>query len=114
MDGKEREMNREEEKLFRSVLLLDAKVLGFVLGIVCGLGIFMATIWLVIKGGDRVGPHLQLLSQYFLGYRVTWAGSFIGAAYGFAVGTLAGAAIGWIYNRITAFRNFKDTDSQET
>lgn len=109
MDRKEPELSQEEEKLLRNVLLLDAKVLGFVLGVVCGLGLFVATIWLVIKGGDRVGPHLQLLSQYFIGYKVTWVGSFIGAAYGFAVGTLAGAAIGWIYNRITALRNFKNT-----
>lgn len=102
----EREGNSitEEEKLFSGVLLLNAKVLGFVLGIVCALGLFVATNWLVIKGGARVGPHLQLLSQYFIGYRVTFVGSFIGAAYGFAVGTIFGSMVGWIYNKITVFR----------
>ncbi len=98
-------MSLEEDKLFTGVLWLNAKVLGLALGVICGLGIFIATNWLVIKGGDRVGPHLQLLGQYFIGYRVTFFGSLIGAGYGFAVGTLCGGAIGWIYNRIAAMRN---------
>ena len=93
-----------EEKLFSGVLLLNAKVVGLALGSIFGLGIFVATNWLVIKGGTRVGPHLILLSQYFIGYRVTFLGSLIGAAYGFALGTICGALIGWIYNKIVAFR----------
>jgi hypothetical protein len=93
-----------EEKLFSGVLLLNAKVVGLALGVIFGLGIFVATNWLVIKGGPRVGPHLILLSQYFIGYKVTFLGSFIGAAYGFAVGTICGALVGWIYNKIVAFR----------
>lgn len=94
----------QEEKLFGGVLWLNAKALGLVLGLLCGLVIFIATNWLVIKGGKQIGPHLQLLSQYFIGYRVSFLGSFIGFAYGFAVGTFGGAMIGWIYNRIAAFR----------
>ena len=93
-----------EDKLFQGVLLLNAKVMGLVLGIIFGLAIFVATNWLVIKGGDRVGPHLILLSQYFIGYRVTFLGSIIGAAYGFALGTICGALLGWLYNKLAAFR----------
>jgi len=93
-----------EEKLFSGVLLLNAKVVGLTLGVILGLGVFVATNWLVIKGGERVGPHLILLSQYFIGYKVTFWGSFIGAAYGFALGTICGALMGWIYNKIVAFR----------
>lgn len=93
-----------EDKLFSGVLLLNAKVIGLALGIIFALGIFVATNWLVIKGGDRVGPHLILLSQYFIGYRVTFVGSLIGAAYGFALGTICGALIGWIYNKLASFR----------
>ena len=93
-----------EQKLFSGVLLLNAKVLGLTLGLIFGLGIFVATNWLVIKGGERVGPHLILLSQYFIGYRVTFIGSLIGAAYGFALGTICGALMGWLYNKIVAIR----------
>ena len=93
-----------EEKLFSGVLLLNAKVLGLALGLILALAIFVATNWLIIKGGDRVGPHLILLSQYFIGYRVTFLGSLIGAVYGFTLGTICGALLGWIYNKIAAFR----------
>lgn len=93
-----------EEKLFSGILLLNTKVVGLALGLVMGLGIFVATNWLVLKGGDRVGPHLILLSQYFIGYKVTFVGSLIGAAYGFALGTICGSLLGWIYNRIARFR----------
>jgi hypothetical protein len=94
----------EEQKLFSGVLYLNSKVIGLVLGLLCGLFIFIVTNWLVIKGGDTVGPHLELLNQFFIGYRVTFLGSFIGFGYGFALGTLSGAMIGWIYNKIVLFR----------
>ena len=99
------ETNSDIGKLTGSVLRLKAQMLGFSLGLILALAVFVATNWLVIKGGRQVGPHLQLLSQYFIGYRVSFVGSFIGAAYGFAVGTLAGAAIGWIYNVIACLRH---------
>jgi hypothetical protein len=105
MNARDDRLMTEDEKLFTGVLLLNAKVVGLVLGILFALGVFVATNWLVIKGGERVGPHLQLLSQYFIGYKVTFIGSLIGAAYGFALGTLCGALIGWIYNKIASFRN---------
>ena len=105
MDTKDKINTTNEERLFSGVLWLNAKILGLSLGLLCGLVIFIATNWLVIKGGKVVGPHLQLLSQYFIGYRVSFFGSLIGFAYGFAVGTFSGSLIGWIYNRITTFRN---------
>jgi len=94
----------EQERLFKGTLWLNAKAFGLVLGLLCGIIIFITTNWLVIKGGEQVGPHLRLLSQYFIGYRVSFLGSLIGFAYGFALGTLSGAFIGWIYNKIAAFR----------
>ena len=95
----------EEEKLFRGVLKLQVKILGLSFGLVCGLGLFIATNWLVIKGGKKVGLHLQLLGHYFPGYRVTFLGSLVGFVYGFLVGALSGILIGWIYNRFIRWRN---------
>ena len=101
-----------EEKLFAGVLRLNTKLLGLVLGLLFGLLIFIATNWLVFKGGHMtpngeyvVGPHLQLLSQFFIGYRVSFLGSLIGFAYGFALGSLSGSMIGWIYNKFVDLRN---------
>ena len=101
-----------DEKLFKGILRLNAKILGLILGIVFGLIVFIATNFLVMKGGHItpsgeyvIGPHLQLLSQFFIGYRVSFIGSIIGFFYGFAMGTIIGAAIGWIYNKVVDFRN---------
>lgn len=108
--SKIKELN--DQKLFCGVLLFNAKTLGLIFGLLFGLVIFIATNWLVIKGGHInasgeyvVGPHLQLLSQFFIGYRVSFLGSIIGFGYGFAIGTFAGALFAGIYNKIVEFRN---------
>ena|SRR5207249_8033992 len=87
-----------EEILVSRLLRLNATVLGLVSGILFGGGIFAATNWLVLKGGEIVGPHLGLLGQYFIGYRVTFAGSLIGLAYGFVVGYVGGYVVAVLYN----------------
>lgn len=95
----------DEERLIHAVVVLNAKILGLILGIIFGLIIFIATNWLVLKGGAVVGPHLQLLGQFFIGYRVSFWGSIVGFFWGFALGSLIGTTIGWIYNRIVELRN---------
>jgi hypothetical protein len=101
----------EEERFLRGVLRLNARVLGLVFGILSGVAVFMGTNWLLIKGGPIapngkhvVGPHLQLLSQFFIGYRVSFAGSIVGFFYGFVLGGLCGLMIGWIYNKMADIR----------
>lgn len=106
----EKELN-EEVQLFKGVLRINVKFLGLTVGLLLGLIIFIATIWLVIKGGHIapsgeyvVGPHLQLLSQFFIGYRVSFLGSIIGFLYGFALGSIFGSGIGFLYNKIVDWR----------
>lgn len=94
----------EEEILEHAVLRLNGNILGIVLGIVSGLIIFVATNWLIIKGGSNVGTHLNLLSQFFIGYSVTFTGSLIGMIYGFVTGYLIGFLTAWIYNRIVILK----------
>jgi hypothetical protein len=71
---------------------------------VAGLGVFIATNWLILKGGATVGPHLALLGQFFIGYRVTFVGSLIGFAYAFVGGFLVGYFVARSYNSIAAWR----------
>lgn len=89
-----------EQMIFTRALHLNAVVQGIVTGLVLGLGIFVATNWLVLKGGARIGPHLALLGQYFIGYRVSFLGSLIGFAYGAILGYLVGYSVARIYNGI--------------
>ena len=95
----------EEELLEQAVLRINGTVLGIVFGIILGLLIFIITNWLVIKGGEVVGPHLALLGQFFIGYKVTFLGSLIGMAYGFITGFLVGFLIAWVYNAVVAIKN---------
>lgn len=93
-----------EDEIIREVIRLSRNVLGLTLGILCAGGIFLATNILVLKGGPQVGPHLELLNQFFPGYSVTVVGSVIGAAYAFLVGYAAGWIIAVIYNWVALLR----------
>lgn len=102
----------DEEKTLEQVVLtrlmrLNATVQGIVTGLVLGTGVFIATNWLVMKGGDVVGPHLGLLGQFFIGYEVTFAGSLIGFAYGFVGGFVVGYVVARIYNWVVDLRHGK-------
>ena len=93
-------MEREEELISKAVIRLNAKLLGIVLGLLLGMGLFFATVVLVIRGGPDPGAHLGLLSQFFPGYTVTWLGSVIGFLYAFIVGFAIGAVLGAVYNKV--------------
>ncbi len=79
-----------QEALSRIFPKLDRVALGLSVGTAAGLLLFLATLWLVLKGGVVVGPRLGLLNQYFPWYSVTASGSVLGFAYGFAVGFVSG------------------------
>jgi hypothetical protein len=93
-------MEREEELISKAVIRLNAKLLGIVLGLLMGMGLFFATVVLVIRGGPDPGAHLGLLAQFFPGYTVTWVGSVIGFLYAFLVGFAIGAVLGAVYNKV--------------
>jgi len=86
------------------ILRLEAVVQGIEWGLVAGLALFLATNFLVLKGGRVIGPHLSLLRQFFIGYEVTFVGSLIGFAYAFVCGFVAGYAVSVVYNRIARRR----------
>jgi hypothetical protein len=77
---------------------------GVALGALVGLSLFVATNWLVLKGGEQVGPHLALLGQFFIGYKVTFLGSVIGLGYGFVSGFVVGFTIAVLHNRFADLR----------
>jgi hypothetical protein len=83
------------------VLKLNARAWGIAFGLLAGLGLFGATLFLVLKGGENVGQHLELLRIFFPGYRVSLAGALVGLLYGFVFGYGVGRVIGAIYNRFS-------------
>lgn len=98
----------ETKLLEHAVARLRAGIMAVVFGMTCGCGLFAATAWLLIIGGENIGPHLNLLSQFFPGYSVTWRGAFVGFLYGLASGAGVSYCITWIYNFVLSLRRNRD------
>jgi hypothetical protein len=77
---------------------LDAVALGTAIGVVSGLGLFLATVLLLLKGGDAVGPTLSLLAEYLIGFEVTWKGALVGLLEAGLVGFILGYLIARLRN----------------
>lgn len=92
--------HQEDENLQRALLRLNGRAWGIGMGLLLGVGLFLATNVLVVKGGEDVGKHLGLLHIYFPGYQVTFFGSLIGFVYAFVVGYALGRVLGYVYNRL--------------
>src|SRR5215831_12133848 len=91
------EVSRAVARIHNVVLALTCAVIG-------GVGLFVVTVWLLIKNGPYAGLHLQLLRHYFIGYSVTWPGSVVGFFYGALLGGMVGWTIGKIYNGVVSWR----------
>lgn len=91
----------EQRVVRRTIARIHEQGWGIAVGLLCAVGIFLATNILVLRGGAVVGPHLGLLRWYFPGYTVTFGGSLIGAVYAFVFGYGIGRAIASVYNRLT-------------
>jgi hypothetical protein len=87
------------KELRSAILRLNTRVPGLSFVMVFGIGLFLLTNWLVIKGGPNVGAHLILLRQYFPGYSVTFWGSIVAFAYAFILGYAVGVLISELYNK---------------
>lgn len=77
---------------------LDPVAMGLSLGVTASALLFLATIFLVIKGGPVIGPNLALLANFFPGYQVNFVGGLIGLAYGLGIGFLTGWGIAYLHN----------------
>jgi len=92
----------EDETLRNALLRLNARAWGLGMGLLLGVGLFLATNILVVRGGVDVGQHLGLLAIYLPGYHVSFVGSLIGFVYAFVGGYALGRIIGAVYNWLVA------------
>ena len=92
----------DEQALNTAVLRLNGRAWGIAFGLLLGIGLFIATNLLVLKGGDNVGQHLRMLAVFFPGYGVSFVGSIIGFVYAFVLGYALGRLVGTVYNRLVA------------
>lgn len=105
MDSKDVDSHQLDDAVRVQIIRMKARSAGIVTGALLAIGLFVATNWLVLKGGHDVGRHLKLLGQYFVGYQVTFLGSIVGAAYAFALGFLCGYVLARMYNWLAGMRD---------
>lgn len=79
---------------------LHARAWGVSVGMLAGLGLFIATIVLVVDNGPNMGQHLSLLSVFLPGYSVSVGGAFVGFVYLFVIGYALGRIVSGVYNRV--------------
>src|SRR5207245_1064124 len=82
---------------------------GFVSGFVAGGGfafLRITTLFLYMAFVRRLAEW-HLLSQFFIGYRVTFVGSLIGFTYAFALGFVLGYLVAKMYNWIAGLKEGK-------
>ena len=77
---------------------LDPVAVGLSAGLTCGLIIFLATLFLVLKGNPVIGSYLQLLNNFFPGYSVNTWGAFLGFFYLFVTGFIIGSGFAYLRN----------------
>ena len=94
----------DRAEIVAAVARLRAGIMATVFATAGGVLLFIATVWLLIRGGPAMGQHLNLLGQYFPGYRVSWPGAFLGLGYGSLGGATLGWILAWIYNRLAVIR----------
>ena len=91
-----------DKLLIHGFARFDKIAMGVSIGALLGVLVFIATNILLLKGGEPIGPNLALLSQFFIGYTVTFTGSLVGLLYGFATGFLMGWLLAFVHNSATA------------
>jgi len=74
------------------------RAMGISIGLVWGIAILLGTWWMLIF--DARGQIFSKISTFYLGYSLSWGGSFIGFLWGFVYGFIAGFLIAWIYNLV--------------
>lgn len=103
----------DRELIVRAVARLRAGILAVTFAAVGGCGLFVATAWLLVRGGANVGQHLSLVGIYFPGYRVTWPGAVVGFFWGAVAGAVLGGSLAWLYNRL-AFRHERHREDRSS
>ncbi len=92
-----------EDLLREAFARYDAVALGVAVGVVAAIGLLVATVALLLRGGAVVGPNLSLLGNYLYGFDASWRGAAVGTAEagagGFALGFVLGRSINWMVDR---------------
>ena len=84
------------EDLILAVTPVHKRAFGTAVGLTLGGLVFLATVYATLRG--NAPEELSLLSNYFLGYTVSWSGAVIGFAWGVFTFSVAGWFCAYVRN----------------
>jgi hypothetical protein len=96
----------EMDDLPRAVAMAFApmhkRALGIAVGMTVGVLLSAITIFHVLVPSTAIELNVELLSQYFYGYEVSWRGALVGFFWGFVSGFVSGWFVAFTRNMVTA------------
>lgn len=75
---------------------LNVKAFALTAAIVCGVGLFLLTWWVILFEG--ASGTQTVIGLMYRGYNISPLGSLIGLVWGFVDGLIGGAIFAWLYN----------------
>lgn len=75
---------------------LDVKAFAITCGLLMGLGLFLATWWIIVLDGPS--DRMTFIGQIYRGYGLNAVGSLVGLVWGLVDGAIGGALFAWLYN----------------
>ena len=78
---------------------LNVKSLSITCGLVWGVGLFLATWWIILFDGAT--GEATLIGLVYRGYSISPIGSVIGFFWALVDGLIIGAIFAWLYNRMS-------------
>jgi type III secretory pathway component EscT len=79
---------------------VNVKAFAITASLVCGIGLFLLTWWVIIFEGASGAK--TVLGLVYRGYSISPIGSLIGLAWGLVDGLIGGAIFAWLYNLIAS------------
>ncbi|MBL7033022.1 MAG: bacteriophage holin [Candidatus Delongbacteria bacterium] len=89
---------------------LSVKGFGIATGLIFGCGLLFITWWIILFEGQT--GDTTLIGRVYLGYSISWGGSFFGLLWGLVDGFIGGAIFAWLYNcfsGVTKTQDLQDT-----
>ena len=79
---------------------LDVRAFAITCGLLMGLGLFLATWWIILLDGPS--DRMTFIGQIYRGYGLNGVGSLAGLVWGLVDGAIGGTIFAWLYNSLTA------------
>jgi hypothetical protein len=78
---------------------LNIKAMSLTFALVCGLGLFILTWWIMAFEGAT--GEITMIGRIYRGYTISPLGSIVGLAYGLVDGLIGGIIFAWLYNKLS-------------